>query len=157
LDYAPTGRQFVTGSFDKTMRIFDHNGGRSVHCYHTKRMQKISSVCWSIEGGYILSGSDETNIRIWKNDPSRKIGPVGKREERVQNYRKKLVEKYKFSRKVKNLKKAHLPKYLINEKHKRQIMSESKHRKMLNMEANNGPDFYDQKGEKEKKHVKTIE
>ena len=135
LDYAPTGRQFVTGSFDKTIRVFESEGGRSTHVYHTKRMQKISSVCWTIEGGYILSGSEETNIRIWKSDPSRKIGPVGKREERVINYRKKLVEKYRFARKVKDLKKTHIPKYLITENRKRQVMSESRHRKMIDRKS----------------------
>lgn len=118
-------------------------------------MQKVSCVCWSIESGYILSGSEETNIRIWKNDPSRKIGPVGKREERVINYRKKLVDKYKFSRQVKDLKKTHLPKYILNEKRKRQVMAESRHRKMLNMEANNGEGYADTKREKDKKFVKT--
>jgi WD repeat and SOF domain-containing protein 1 len=29
LDYAPTGREFVTGSFDKTLRIFNYDSGRS--------------------------------------------------------------------------------------------------------------------------------
>lgn len=104
-----------------------------------------------------MSGSEETNIRIWKNDPSRKIGPVGKREERVINYRKKLVDKYKFARKVKDLKKAHLPKYIMNENRKRQVMAESKHRKQVNMEINNGEVYADAKREKDRKFVKTVE
>lgn len=29
IDYAPTGREFVTGSFDKTIRIFNYDSGRS--------------------------------------------------------------------------------------------------------------------------------
>ena len=40
IDYAPTGSHFVTGSFDKTIRIFPSNSGFSSHMYHTKRMQK---------------------------------------------------------------------------------------------------------------------
>lgn len=40
IDYAPTGSHFVTGSFDKTVRIFPHNSGFSSQMYHTKRMQK---------------------------------------------------------------------------------------------------------------------
>lgn len=40
IDFSPTGRSFVTGSFDKTIRIFDYNKGYSKHLYHTKRMQK---------------------------------------------------------------------------------------------------------------------
>lgn len=105
-----------------------------------------------------MSGSEETNIRIWKSDPARKIGPVGKREERAINYRKKLVEKFKFNRKIKDLKKTHLPKYLMNAKRKNQIMSEARHRKLENMQANN-TQGYEQlaMGEKEKKFVKLVE
>lgn len=147
----------MTGSFDKTMRVFESEGSKSTQVYHTKRMQKVSSVCWTIEGGYLLSGSEETNIRIWKSDPSRKIGPVNKREERVINYRKKLVDKFKFARRVRELKKTHVPKYIVTEQRKRQIMSESRHRKMINIEANNNPDYVDQKKEKEKKLIKTVD
>ena len=38
IDFSPTGREFVTGSFDKTIRIFPFDGGRSREIYHTKRM-----------------------------------------------------------------------------------------------------------------------
>lgn len=40
IDYSPTGKEFVTGSFDKTIRIFNVDEGFSRECYHTKRMQK---------------------------------------------------------------------------------------------------------------------
>lgn len=40
IDYSPTGREFVTGSFDKTIRIFESNEGRSREVYYNKRMQK---------------------------------------------------------------------------------------------------------------------
>ena len=29
VDYSPTGQEFVTGSFDKTIRIFERDSGRS--------------------------------------------------------------------------------------------------------------------------------
>lgn len=38
IDFAPTGREFVTGSFDKTIRIFNFKDGKSREVYHTKRM-----------------------------------------------------------------------------------------------------------------------
>lgn len=40
IDYAPSGSHFVTGSFDKTVRIFGYDQGYSTHLYHTRRMQK---------------------------------------------------------------------------------------------------------------------
>jgi WD repeat and SOF domain-containing protein 1 len=84
LDYSPTGKEFVTGSFDKTVRIFKITDGTSRECYHTKRMQKyviiyfyfyfvrVYSVLYTMDDRYVLSGSDDTNIRFWKasaNDP----------------------------------------------------------------------------------------
>lgn len=56
LDYASTGRSFVTGSFDRTVRIFDFDSGRSRDVYHTKRMQIVSSVQYTVDSHYILSG-----------------------------------------------------------------------------------------------------
>ena len=29
VDYSPTGREFVAGSYDRSLRIFGHTGGRS--------------------------------------------------------------------------------------------------------------------------------
>eukprot|EP00607_Mallomonas_marina_P010218 CAMPEP_0182421404 /NCGR_PEP_ID=MMETSP1167-20130531/6782_1 /TAXON_ID=2988 /ORGANISM="Mallomonas Sp, Strain CCMP3275" /LENGTH=329 /DNA_ID=CAMNT_0024598511 /DNA_START=86 /DNA_END=1072 /DNA_ORIENTATION=+ len=63
--YSPIGREFATGSYDRTIRLFRTTEGRSREIYHTKRMQKVFSVCYSSDAKYVLSGSDDTNIRIW--------------------------------------------------------------------------------------------
>lgn len=76
IDYSPTGREFVSGSYDKSIRIFETNKGHSREIYHTKRMQRLTSVQWTLDNKYILSGSDEMNIRIWKARASEKLGPV---------------------------------------------------------------------------------
>lgn len=39
IDFSPTGKEFVSASFDKTIRIFRATDGRSREVYHTKRMQ----------------------------------------------------------------------------------------------------------------------
>lgn len=39
VDYSPTGREFVAGSYDRSVRIFPFSGGHSREVYHTKRMQ----------------------------------------------------------------------------------------------------------------------
>lgn len=77
VDYSPTGKEFVSGSYDKTIRIFDSSKGHSREIYHTKRMQRIEMVAWTLDNKYILSGSDEMNIRIWKAKASEKLGVVG--------------------------------------------------------------------------------
>jgi len=39
--YSPTGKEFVTGSYDRTVRIWSASGtGKSREVYHTKRMQR---------------------------------------------------------------------------------------------------------------------
>lgn len=44
--------------------------------YHTKRMQHVICVKWSADNKYILSGSDEMNIRLWKANAAEKLGVV---------------------------------------------------------------------------------
>lgn len=44
--------------------------------YHTKRMQHVISIKWSSDNKYILSASDEMNIRLWKANSAEKLGLV---------------------------------------------------------------------------------
>ena len=44
--FSPTGREFVSGSFDRTLRIFEVGRGVSRDTYHAKRMQKVWAVGW---------------------------------------------------------------------------------------------------------------
>lgn len=76
IDYSPTGREFVSGSYDKTMRLFAIDEGRSRDVYHTKRMQRIFSVKFTSDASYVLSGSDDTNIRVWKAQSNKPLGIV---------------------------------------------------------------------------------
>jgi len=76
IDYSPTGKEFATGSYDKTVRIFPVDSGKSREVYHGQRMQKVFSVCYTLDGRYILSGSEDMNVRIWKSKASDPIGQV---------------------------------------------------------------------------------
>lgn len=38
--YSPTGKEFVSGSYDRTIRIFNIQSAKSREVYHTKRMQR---------------------------------------------------------------------------------------------------------------------
>ena len=66
VDYSPTGREFVAGGYDRSVRIFSYNGGHSREVYHTKRMQRVMAVQFSADASYVFSGSDDMNLRIWK-------------------------------------------------------------------------------------------
>jgi WD repeat and SOF domain-containing protein 1 len=74
--YSPTGREFVTGSYDRTVRIFRVNQGKSREVYHTKRMQRVFTVNYTQDARYVLSGSDDMNVRLWKTVASDPIGRV---------------------------------------------------------------------------------
>ena len=140
IDYSPTGKEFVTGSFDKTVRIFNNSEGYSRECYHDKRMQKVYSVMYSMDDKYVLSGSDDTNIRVWKAVANDSIKILNKREEDAKNYRKKLIEKYQYMPEIKRIKnQKHLPKYIINKKKELKIRKDAKKRKFKNKELNSKP------------------
>lgn len=76
VDYSPTGKEFVSGSYDKSIRIFEVNKGHSREVYHTRRMHRLTCVGWSLDSKYVISGSDEMNIRVWKAKASEKLGIV---------------------------------------------------------------------------------
>ncbi len=80
VDYSPTGKEFVSASFDKSVRIFPVDKGHSREVYHTKRMQHVITVKWTSDSRYILCGSDEMNIRLWKANASEKLGVLAPRE-----------------------------------------------------------------------------
>ncbi len=139
IDYASTGREFVTGSFDRTLRIFNYDSGRSKEVYHAKRMQIVSSVQYTVDSHYILSGSQDMNIRMWKSVAWRPTGTVNTREERATQYRQKLIEKYSHSNKIRRIANyRHLPKYIINANKRKQDQAVSRFNKKINREANTG-------------------
>lgn len=70
VDYSPTGREFVAGGYDRTVRIFPYNGGHSRDVYHTKRMQRVFATRFSGDATYVFTGSDDMNVRVWKVEDS---------------------------------------------------------------------------------------
>jgi WD repeat and SOF domain-containing protein 1 len=66
VDFSPTGREFVAGSYDRSIRIFRYNGGHSHEVYTTKRMQRVFATKFTGDSTYIVSGSDDFNMRVWK-------------------------------------------------------------------------------------------
>ncbi|XP_055331739.1 DDB1- and CUL4-associated factor 13-like [Paramacrobiotus metropolitanus] len=140
LDYSPTGKEFVTASYDKTIRIFPVEKGHSREIYHTKRMQRVTSIRYSRDNRFIISGSDEMNIRLWKSHASEKLGYLAPRETAAFRYSEKLKEKYGHHPQVKRiLRHRHLPKHVYNAKKQNQESRFSKKRKEANRRAHSKP------------------
>jgi len=99
-DWSPTGTEFVSGGWDRTVRIWTEGRGIGSEPYHTKRMQRVFSTIYSGDARFILSGSDEGNIRLWKARPSEKLGVLTGSEQAARDYRAKLREKWKVDPEV---------------------------------------------------------
>ena len=62
--YSPDGTKIVSGSRDKTVKIWNANTGLYLKTLkgHT---ESVNSVAYSPDGTKIISGSDDETIKIW--------------------------------------------------------------------------------------------
>jgi len=49
-------------------------------------MQRVFTVNYSGDSKYVISGSDDTNLRVWKAKADEKIGQKSAREEKSTKY-----------------------------------------------------------------------
>ncbi|XP_020100861.1 DDB1- and CUL4-associated factor 13 isoform X1 [Ananas comosus] len=140
IDYSPTGREFVTGSYDRTIRIFKYNGDHSREIYHTKRMQRVFCVKYSCDASYVISGSDDTNLRLWKARASEQLGVLLPRERRKHEYQDALKERYKHLPEVKRIMRhRHLPKPIYKAATLRRTMIDADKKKEQRKRAHSAP------------------
>lgn len=99
-DWSPTGTEFVSGGWDRTVRIWQVGQGHSPEIYHTKRMQRVTSTLFTTDARFVLSGSDDGNVRIWKAKASDKLGIVASRERASMEYRSSLINRWKVDKEV---------------------------------------------------------
>jgi DDB1- and CUL4-associated factor 13 len=130
LDYAPTGQEFVSGSYDRTLRIFPFDGTRSREVYHTRRMQRVFGVAFSGDANFVMSASDDTNIRIWKARASAQLGVLLPREKRKAAYNDQLKQRYEHMPEVGRIARhRHVPKPIYQAQRRRHFMAKAERRK----------------------------
>jgi len=95
LGFHPNGREIATGSFDKTIRFFGLEDRKSRDCYYNDRMQIVHEVVYSEDGRYVISGSDDGNLRLWKSEASKKLGALSRAEKEANSYKNALKEKFR--------------------------------------------------------------
>ena len=99
-------------------------------------MQRVMAVKWSLDNKYLVSGSDEMNLRLWKAQAAEKLGLLRPREKEQLDYNDKLKEKFKFFPEIKRIKRhRHLPKAIYNAHKEKRIIKSSKQRKEANKRA----------------------
>ncbi|PON97823.1 Guanine nucleotide-binding protein, beta subunit [Trema orientale] len=158
IDYSPTGREFVTGSYDRTVRIFPFNGGHSREIYHTKRMQRVFCVKFSCDATYVISGSDDTNLRLWKAKASEQLGVLLPREQKKHEYHEAVKNRYKHLPEVKRIvRHRHLPKPIYKAVALRRTMTEAERRREERRKAHSTPGSVTTEPLRQKRIIKVVE
>ena len=70
--FSPDGRQALSGSWDKTLKLWDIASGREIRTFsgHSKG---VKSVAFSPDGRQALSGSDDNTLKLWDIASGREI------------------------------------------------------------------------------------
>lgn len=72
---------------------------------------RIFSTVFTADARFVLSGSDDGNVRIWKAKASDKLGVIDARERAAMEYRDTLRERWKMDAHVGKVSRSrHLPK-----------------------------------------------
>jgi WD repeat and SOF domain-containing protein 1 len=76
-------------------------------------MQRVFTVDYTADSQFILSGSDDANVRIWKANASKQLGRSKPRQHRKQNYMDQLKARFKHTKEVKSISThLHVPKLI---------------------------------------------
>lgn len=111
VEFSPTGEELVTASYDRTVRLWSRAQGHSRDVYHTKRMQRVFCARWTPDAGYVLSGSDDGNVRVWRAKASQRRGVVTARQRAALEYGEALKERYRHMPEIKRIARhRHVPK-----------------------------------------------
>lgn len=130
VEFSPTGEELVSASYDRTVRLWNRAKGHSRDIYHTKRMQRyvfisfsglvmtcanlpysVFSAKFTPDNKYVLSGSDDGNIRLWRTNASDRSGIKSARQRAKLEYDQALVNRYSHMPEIRRIKRQrHVPK-----------------------------------------------
>eukprot|EP01052_Picozoa_sp_SAG31_P001887 SAG31_NODE_63_length_28659_cov_23.074685_22_plen_122_part_00 len=121
-------------------------------------MQRIFCVKFSMDAKYVLSGSDDTNVRLWKANASETLGVLLPREKKSQQYHAKLKERYGHLEEIRRIEKhRHVPKVIKKTHEKKQTMKGSLKRREDNKRKHSIPGVVPYKAARKKKIITVIE
>jgi tricorn protease-like protein len=70
--FSPDGRQVISGSGDKTLKLWDVATGREIRTF-TGHTNSVNSVAFSPDGKQVISGSRDRTLKLWDVATSREI------------------------------------------------------------------------------------
>jgi WD repeat and SOF domain-containing protein 1 len=135
--FSPNGNEFVSGSYDGTIRIWNWENIKSQNCYHTERMQRVFCICVSPDSKFVFCGSEDMNIRIFKMKADEELRVVNKKQKHAKQYQEKLLKKWRHVPEIRKIAdKQNLPKKLFNKRRERAIKMAAEQRKSIARMAN---------------------
>ena len=88
---------------------------------------RVFDVTYTPTSDFVLSASDDGNVRIWKSYASTKLGPVSTKERQAIEYRQRLVERWSSVKDVRAVKdRRHVPASVHNTVQLKRDMIESR-------------------------------
>ncbi|OCH85338.1 hypothetical protein OBBRIDRAFT_321306 [Obba rivulosa] len=79
--FSPDGKRVISGSEDRTIRIWDAETGRTMTGPFNGHRDRVCSVACSPDGKRVVSGSSDKTIRIWDAETGRTVvGPLNGHE-----------------------------------------------------------------------------
>ena len=140
VDYSPTGQEFVSAGYDKVIRIYEADKSSSREVYHTRRMQRLHCIQWSLDDRYIISGSDEMNLRLWKARASERLSILRHRQKSSTEYQEKLRNKFQHHPQIRRISKhRQVPKYIKFHANQFRLINASQKRKEENRRIHSKP------------------
>ncbi|MGR3276651.1 AAA-like domain-containing protein [Acaryochloris marina NIES-2412] len=76
VSFSPDGKRIVSGSKDKTLRIWDARSGQPIGGPFQGHQDAVKSVSFSPDGKRIISGSKDKTLRIWDARSGQPIGAL---------------------------------------------------------------------------------
>lgn len=111
VDFSPTGEELVSASYDRTVRLWHRERGHSRDVYHTKRMQRVFACAWTPDNAFVLSGSDDGNVRLWRARASQRQGVKTARQRQQLEYDEELKKRWGHMQEIKRISRhRHVPK-----------------------------------------------
>ena len=63
--WSPDGKYLASGSYDKTVQLWDASNGQNILTYKGHR-QHVNALAWSPDSKYIASASDDGTVQMWE-------------------------------------------------------------------------------------------